>query len=141
MRTLLLVCCGFLLIGCGGSGGGGGTTPPTDPTLAGTWTGTWGGPTPPPGDSGTLTITIESDGDITGTVHNTGRSENGTVSGSINQAGKLNFIIDYPSHDCEVYGTMQAINNEADNHWGAQSEEYNRTIHLYSFWVDLTKQG
>jgi hypothetical protein len=137
MRSLLLVSCGFLLMGCGGSGGGGTTPPP--PPVTGEWAGTWGGPTPPPGDTGTLNIEIEADGDITGTAHNNGRNEDGTITGSIGQDGEFSFVIDYPSHDCEVLGTFAPIGTSHEDKWRSRSEEYNRTVHIYSFWVDLQK--
>jgi hypothetical protein len=135
MKGALLLACCAILVGCGGSGGGGSTSPIAQ------WNGTWGGPTPPPGDTGTLNIEIEADGDIAGTAHNNGRNENGSISGSIAPDGKFSFVIDYPSHDCEVHGTFTPDGNAYNSRWAARSEEYNRTIHLYSFWVNLHRQN
>lgn len=128
-------------MGCGGSGGGGGTTPPPDPVFTGNWSGAWDGTTaPPPGDDGTLAITIEADGDVTGTAHNEGRSEDGTVLGSIDSNGSINFVIDYPSHDCQVSGKVTATDTTLIGLLNLATPEYNRTIHNYLFKINLTKQ-
>lgn len=139
MRWSLFLALGFLA-GCGGSGGGGGTTPPpTD--LTGTWSGNWdGGAVPPPGTEGTLTVTVEADGDLTGTVFNQGKNETGQISGTIQPNGYFDFVIDYPSIDCEVNGRMLASGPQMVNTWHLGSEEQTRTIYRYLFHVQLIKQ-
>lgn len=73
----------FLLSGCGGGGGGGGSSLPSP--FAGTWVGTWDAPSL--SDDGTASITVATNGKVTGTTHDNGTDEDGTLSGSINNSG------------------------------------------------------
>lgn len=136
-RALLFACC-VALIGCGGSGGGSGGSS----TLAGNWLGEWDGKnSPPPGDNGVLNITIESDGDVTGTSHNEGTGEAGAVSGEVDADGNVDLVIDYPSHDCTVEGNLTLNLDLLRGTLLLTTDRYNRTFHVYLFQVNLTRQN
>lgn len=132
----LLICCALMAIGCGGSGGGSGSP------LEGNYTGTWGGvfgQIPPPGDSGTLNLTVSESGVVTGSCLNSGSSETGTVTGTIKANGDVQMDVDYPVRpDVEIYGNLEP-DLSGDRLFFA-TEEFSRTIHVYLTAVNLERQ-
>ena len=98
------------LVGCGGGGGGGNNNPPapTNSPFAGTYVGTFSTSN---SQSGTLNVTVGSDGKLTGTGHNSTTGQDETESGSVTNAGALNVIFSYPTFSASVSGTVAFASN------------------------------
>jgi hypothetical protein len=77
----------LLLIGCGG---GGSSTPSP---FAGNWS---GGFSTSNAENGNLNGTVGTDGRFTGAIDDLTTGANGTVTGSISNAGQANFTVSYP---------------------------------------------
>jgi hypothetical protein len=127
-----------LICGCGGSGGAG------TQDVVGTFSGPWGAMnqnlTPPPGDSGTLTLTLEADGYVTGTCFNQGKNETGVVTGRIVK-GVFDLDVDYPNAtDWTITGPVPKQGSDIRGNVYVNTEEYNRTVHVFYTRIDLVRQ-
>ncbi|HLK17059.1 MAG TPA: hypothetical protein VKT78_19800 [Fimbriimonadaceae bacterium] len=101
----LVGCIWLSSAGCGGSGGSSTPSP-----FAGTWVGTWNAPSIP--DSGTTNVTIDTNGQITGSTHDNNSGTNGTFTGSITNAGALSATVSYPgTANSSVTGTGSIASN------------------------------
>lgn len=134
MKYLILL--SLFVVGCGGSGGG--------QSLAGHWTGTLsnrGGDQPPPGDTGTFNLNISGSGAVTGTYHNVGRDDDANVTGTIKD-GIVDLLFDYPSRPDWTSESFEGFSQGPsflNFTLRINSEEQNRTVHVYGAKVSLTK--
>jgi len=97
------------LAGCGGGGGNNNNSPvTTNSPFAGTYVGTFSTTNP---QSGTLNVTVGSDGKLTGTGHNDTIGQDETVSGSVTNTGAANVTFQYPSFSASASGTVAFASN------------------------------
>lgn len=92
---LLLCATSFLLVGCGGGGGGGSEV--SNSPFAGQWRGTWASPSTD--DAGTATITVATNGAMTGTMHNNRTGNDGTMNATAKNSGSVSGKAQYPGSD------------------------------------------
>lgn len=95
---------------------------------------------PPPGETGTLTLSLEADGDVSGSCFNQGKNETGVVSGRIVK-GVFNLTVDYPSAlDWTITGPANITPSGITGNVYVNTEEYNRTAHVYYTKIELGRQ-
>ena len=125
---VLAVVIAAVVVGCGG-GGGSETSP-----FAGQWQGSWvdaGN-----AQSGTVSLTIGTDGSMSGSIHNDTLSLDGTASGSISRSGQVAGAYAYPGQTYTTSGTL--IVNGA-GHLVGTLQIYDSGILVGSADIDLTK--
>lgn len=93
----------FASLGCGGSGGGGGVNPNPSP-FAGTWKGNWVAQSI--AHSGTANLTVNANGQVSGTVKDLTVNANGTLSGSISGSGVVNATVVYSGVNSSLSGNL-----------------------------------
>lgn len=99
----------FALAGCGGGGGNDNNTPVvTNSPFVGTYAGTFSTTNP---QSGTLNVTVGSDGKLTGTGRNTTIGQDETISGSITNTGATSVTFQYPTFSASASGTIAFASN------------------------------
>jgi hypothetical protein len=131
--ALLAVVCG-----CGGSGGSG--TQDVVGAFSGPWRAMNSKFVPPPGEEGSLSLTLGADGDVTGTCFNEGKNETGVVSGRIVN-GVFNLAVDYPTvTDWTITGPVPRDGQDIRGNVYVNTEEYNRTVHVFYTYIDLVRQ-
>ncbi len=98
-----------VLAGCGGGGGNNdSSSTPTNSPFAGNYVGTFNTTNP---QSGTLNVTVATNGTLTGSGHNNTSGQDETVSGSINNAGTVNVTFTYPTFSASASGIVAATSN------------------------------
>lgn len=101
MKRILLL---GILVAAAGCGGSGVSTPSP---FAGTWNGSWTA-----NDVGTGSITVATNGAVTGTLHDTTANADGTVTGSISNAGTISGVVHYSGvPNTTLTGTMAIAGN------------------------------
>lgn len=113
----------FMLGACGGGGsegeGGGSTTATTGGKYAGTYSGTWvataGGT-----DTGTFTMTVDSNGVISGSERNNADGTTATGSGTVDATGKTQALFGTTSNGSNFSGTVDA-NGQVSGTWSQPS--------------------
>ena len=99
----------FALAGCGGGGGNDNSSPTTtNSPFAGTYVGTFRTTNP---QSGTLNVTVASNGTLTGSGHNDTIGQNETISGSVTNAGATSVTFTYPTFSASANGTVAVASN------------------------------
>ncbi len=116
----------FAVTGCGG-GGGGSSTPATSSPFAGNYVGTFSTSN---SQSGTLNVTVATNGTLTGSGHNNTIGQDETASGSVTNAGAANVTFTYPSFSASVSGTVAFASNGHLDGTLAQSSGGSVTIDL-----------
>jgi ABC-type oligopeptide transport system substrate-binding subunit len=97
------------LAGCGGSGSNDNNSPATTNSLfAGTYVGTFNTTNP---QSGTVNVTVGSNGTLTGSGHNSTTGQDETISGSVTNAGTLSITFTYPTLSASASGTVAVASN------------------------------
>jgi hypothetical protein len=81
------------LAGCGSGGGGSAGPATTASVFAGHWAGSW---SDGEGNTGTMDVTVGTDGKLTGGIVNDLTGEAATASGQVSGTGQLNATYSYP---------------------------------------------
>ena len=100
----------LMLAGCGGgSSNNNGSAPViTNSPFAGTYIGTFSTTNP---QSGTLNVTVGTNGTLTGSGQNTTIGQAETISGSISNSGATSVTFTYPSFSASASGTVAVAAN------------------------------
>ena len=99
----------FALAGCGGGGGNdNNSSTPTNSPFVGNYIGTFNTTNP---QSGTLNVTVATNGMLTGSGHNNTVGQNETISGSITNVGAVNVNFTYPTFSASASGTVAVASN------------------------------
>ena len=120
----------FLVAGCGGSGSGNNSGPSP---FAGNWGGTWSDPVN--NQSGTLTVTIATNGQATGSIYNSTLG-NGALSGMVSNSGSANYSYAYPG---ATYTASCTLSINGSGHLVGNCNEYQGSSLIGTATVDLTK--
>ena len=98
-----------VITGCGGGGGSNDNSPAaTNSPFAGSYLGTFSTTNP---QSGTLNVTVGSNGTLTGTGHNNTAGQDETISGSVTNAGTGSVTFTYPTFSASASGTVAFASN------------------------------
>jgi len=98
-----------LIAGCGGGGGTDNSSPAqTNSPFAGNYVGTFNTTNP---QSGTLNVTVGSNGTLTGTGHNNTTGQDETISGSVTNVGTGSVTFTYPTFSASASGTVAFASN------------------------------
>ncbi len=125
--NLFIIFAVVIVSGCGGGGSSSSpaTTPTPTPTPSASPTPT---PSPTPSQSpftgsfvgifnttnpqsGTLNVTVGTDGTLTGSGHNNTTLQNFTISGTVSNTGSTNITFTYPSFTASASGTVAFSNS------------------------------
>ncbi|MGI4790061.1 MAG: hypothetical protein ACRYFS_14565 [Janthinobacterium lividum] len=99
----------LFLAGCGGGGGNDSTpTVATNSPFAGTYIGTFTTTNP---QSGTLNVTVATNGTLTGSGENTTVNEAETISGTVANSGSASVTFVYPTFTATASGTVAFSSN------------------------------
>lgn len=123
-----------LLVGILASCGGGGGTAAVSP-FAGQWVGPWVDAANR--QSGTLNVTIGTDGSISGSIHNSTLGQDGTAGGSVGSNGHVKGVFTYPG---AVYTSSGTVVVNGSGHLVGTLQTYFNGVLNGSSAVDLTKQ-
>lgn len=118
----------FVTSGCGG--GGSNNSP-----FAGTWTGPW--TDSGNAQTGTLNVTVNNAGSLTGSISNTTTGQNGAATGSISSGGTIAATYTYPSQTYTTTGTVAIGGN---GHLTGTVQEFSSGVLFGTATFDLTKQ-
>ena len=99
----------FAQAGCGGGGGNdNSSSTPTNSPFAGSYIGTFNTTNP---QSGTLNVTVATNGTLTGSGHNNTVGQDETISGTITNVGAVNVTFTYPTFSASASGTVAVASN------------------------------
>jgi hypothetical protein len=76
------------------------------PPFTGNWTGSWTGLTPGGPQQGTVTITVDDEGNITGESLNKTVNQVAPIKGSVNKDGKATIEFEFPGQHHTAFGTI-----------------------------------
>src|SRR3954451_685684 len=74
--------------------------------FAGSYTGPWTGQVSNTVHNGTLTLTVSTDGKLTGTEKDDNTGNTAEVTGTVNEDGDISYTLKYPSGTYKVEGTI-----------------------------------
>jgi hypothetical protein len=129
---------GLWLVACGGSGSSSGSgTGTTNPDYVGRWVGPWSSTGSFGQQQGTADLTISSTGAMDGTLDNQTLGQHGTLTGTIDTAGKVNGTYAYPGFTATGGGTLLLQQNA---HLGGAIDTYAQGQKTGTVTLDLVKQ-
>ena len=135
----MLLATPFGLVGCG-SGGGGGYTAPTVSPYLGSFAGPFnfvGTTAQFPNQTGTVLIATDSNGNVTGTAHNTTFNQDAVVSGTLDKNGSITSTFVFPNATVTATGTVSIATS---GHLVGTLTESLGGNNVGQITVDLTKQ-
>jgi hypothetical protein len=86
-----------------------------------------------------MAFTVNGSGDLSGTVVNSGLSENGSLTGHIATDNKLTGAIHYPDHDVTLDGTVD-VGSGIKGKILLMTEKYGRTVYVNVCTLDCARQ-
>ncbi len=119
------------LAGCGGGGGSTSVLP-----FAGHWVGTWADTAN--AQSGTLDLVVGTDGSLSGGIHNSTLSMDGTASGTVSGSGHVTATYVYPASATSTATGTVAVG--MSGHLAGVVQTYVGGVLTGSSGLDLTRQ-